>query len=220
MVGVLCWYDEPADALAAAVAGFARVCDQIVAIDGSYALYPQGRARSLPEQAEAVLASCEAAGAGCLVHRPSEPFYGNEVEKRNLSLRLAATFDPSWVIVFDGDFQMTSCREDSVLHDLTTTGRHVGAYTIRDEHGAQAFRGVYRWTSDLRYERTHYDVRGTYEGETLRLREDATAFNVAIEVAHRPDKRPAARRADWLRYSALRDKLGVETPERIPEMVA
>lgn len=220
IVGILSWYDEPAEMLAASVSGFARVCEEIVAVDGAYALYPQARPRSAPEQAEAVLAACEAAGVGCTLHRPRQVFYGNEVEKRNLTLRLAAAFDPSWVVVFDGDFQVTGCQEEVVLHDLATTSLHVGAYTIRDEHGETRTRSVYRWTPDLRFERTHYDVRGTYDGETLRLREDAPAFDVAIEVAHRHGRRSAARRGAAARYAELRNMYGIEVPEHTPEMVA
>lgn len=220
IVGVLCWYEEPPEALATAVAGFARVCDQIVALDGAYALYPAGRPCSAPGEAEAILAACEAAGVGCIVHRPRELFAGNEVEKRNLSLSLAAAFEPSWVIVFDGDFRVTWCVPEAVRWDLVNTTANVGSYSLRDEHGFGRLAGVYRWTHDLRYVSTHYDVRGTYNGAEVRLREVGSELMLNLEAVHRHDQRSAARKNGMTVYSERRDAYGVETPDRMPELVA
>lgn len=218
IVGALAWYDEPAEVLAASVAGFAQVCDQIVAVDGAYALYPHGRPRSLPEQGEAILLAAEAAGTGCLVHRPRDVFYGNEVGKRNLTLALAEAFEPDWVVVFDGDFVVSRCLADSVRHDLETTSMNVATYGFGDRHGMARFRGIYRWTPDLRYGNAHWDVRGSYDGKELRLREDGPAVDVALEVTHR--ERGAARKAAAARYAQVRDAQGVEHRDRMPELVA
>lgn len=104
--GLLSWYDESPAWLATAVAGMGRVCDEIVAVDGAYALYPSARPRSSPQQAEAVLQAAEAAGVGCTIHRPREIFWGNEVEKRNLTIALASSVLESgrdWIVIFDAD---------------------------------------------------------------------------------------------------------------------
>lgn len=183
IVGVLCWYDEQPSMLAACAAGFARVCDTIVAVDGAYALYPGGRARSHPVQAEAILAACETQGAACVVHRPRDVFYGNEVEKRNLSLRLAAAFQPDWVMVIDADTTVMQTDPDAVRDTLANTSLLAATYTLLDtkdllDSPAAGYarttdvstewttraRFVYRWTDDLEYGPAHWTVSGTYNG--------------------------------------------------------
>ena len=76
VVGCLIWYDEQPSVLATAVAGFTRVCDTIVAVDGAFALYPQARPRSAPEQAETVRSVCESAGVGCVVYEAGKTLGG------------------------------------------------------------------------------------------------------------------------------------------------
>ena len=47
----------------------------------------------LAEQANGtftIQAAAETMGIGCVIHRPSDVFHGQEVEKRNLTLQLAA----------------------------------------------------------------------------------------------------------------------------------
>jgi len=169
------------------VSGFARVCDQIVAVDGGYALYPGARARSHPEQAEAVTIAAESAGAGCLVHRPKDVFFGNEVEKRQLSLSLAAPFltpEEDWIVVFDADNHVLQANPDVVRSDLAKTDRNVATYTVLDGKDLLAnpktadlartkalstewthrTRGIYRWTPDLTYGPAHWFIQGTYGG--------------------------------------------------------
>lgn len=185
IAGVLCWYDESPATLAVAVAGMARVCDVIVAVDGAYALFPGARARSHPDQAEAILNAAETQGAACLVHRPNEVFFGNEVEKRQLSVDLAGrllTPGRDWVLVFDADFQLMICEPDLVRQTLEETERNVVTYTILD--GADLLadpatfavaladdvdtewtvrdREIFRYTDDLAYGPAHYFVSGSY----------------------------------------------------------
>ena len=192
IVGVLSWYDESPSWLAHAVAGFGRVCDEIVAVDGAYSLYPGARPRSNPDQAEAILAAAETMGVGCTIHRPKDVFFGQEVEKRNLSLALAApllTPGEDWVMIFDGDYQMMLCEDPAFVRSvLETTDKNVATYTILDGHDPLADedsvavtmdidtewtirdRGIFRWTEDLRYGPSHFFVKGTYDGETQWLR--------------------------------------------------
>jgi hypothetical protein len=190
IVGVLSWFDESPSWLATAVAGFARVCDQIVAVDGAYALYPGGRARSRPDQAEAILGAAEAAGAGCVIHRPRDVWFGNEVEKRNHSLFLAAALSPDWVMVFDADYHVLQLDAEAVRRELAATDCNVGTYTILDGKDLQEdeyiakyareryadtewttkTRDIYRWTDDLAYGPKHFTISGTYDGERRWIR--------------------------------------------------
>lgn len=191
IVGLLSWYDESPAWLAAAVSGFARVCDEIVAVDGAYGLYPGARERSHPDQAEAVVLTCEAMNVGCTLHRPRAPFFdGNEVQKRNLTLGLAAPLEPDWVLVFDADMHVIRCDVEIVRAELERTDLDVATVTLLDgkdllgdektatlardidfdTEWTMRARHVYRWTDDLAYGPAHYTVSGTYGGEKRWLR--------------------------------------------------
>ncbi len=194
VVGVLTWYDESASWLSTAVCGFGRVCDEIVAIDGAYSMYPGARPRSHPDQAEAILAACETMGIGCTIHRPSDLFYGQEVDKRNVSLKYAGarlTPGEDWIMVFDADYQIMLLEDPAIVREkLENTDKNVVTYTILDGHDILADevtaevcmdvaidtdwtirdRGIFRWTDDLRYGPSHFFLQGTYDGEVEWLR--------------------------------------------------
>lgn len=191
LVGLLIFYDESPSWLASCVAGFARVCDTIVACDGAYALYPGARPRSHPDQAYAIQDACESQGAGCVIHRPKDVWWGNEVEKRQHAVRLAGALEPDWLLVFDADYLVMLCEDPQFTRQLIANTDHdVCTYTLLDGKDVMADdylaayaqqrpidhewtfrdRGIFRYTPDLRYGPTHYCVRGTYDGEERWLR--------------------------------------------------
>lgn len=249
IVGVLSWYDESPAWLAAAVAGYGRFCDAIVACDGAYALFPGARPRSHPDQADAIVAACEAADVECVVHRPRDVYWGNEVEKRNQTLALAGSIRPDWVVVFDGDYLPMRVEPDRIRGELEQTDRNVATYTLLDgkdmlsdeatadlaAHSAidtewtLRDRGLFRWTPDLRYEGTHYMVRGTYGGQDVWVRgpelhretagQSVSAFdlNARLVVVHRRHKRALVRQYGADGYYRNREVAGVE---RLEELVA
>lgn len=173
--------------LAEAVHGLAKVADHVVAVDGAYALFPSAKTRSHPEQAEAIIRACETENVPVTIHRPNQLFVGNEVEKRNLSLRLAGVFaEPGdWVLVWDSDFHLVMCEPKLVRHQLENTDLLAATYTILDgtdlmadehrRHWSQVrpadwewtvrTRCVYRWAADLAYTSSHFVMAGTYDGE-------------------------------------------------------
>lgn len=248
VVGCLCWWDESPSWLATAVAGFARVCDHIVAVDGAYALFPGARARSRPDQAEAVLQAAEAAGASCTVHRPNDVFWGNEVEKRNLSLQLAAphlTHYEDWVCVFDADMHVLQVTPEAVRRDLAETDQHVATYTVLDGQDLLALPGsdlaverdvstewtvrmrhIYRWLPNLKYGPAHYSVSGNLNGDLVWLRGgerddtlDPLQLESSLVVHHRRQHRAKVRRDAADGYLHARDHAGVERVEDIDRLV-
>ena len=62
IVASLIWYDESPAWLAATLHAIVPHINHLVAIDGAYALYPQGNHWSRPDQHEIILYSCQAAG--------------------------------------------------------------------------------------------------------------------------------------------------------------
>lgn len=181
IVGVLSWYDELPQWLSTSVAGFSRVCDHIVAVDGAYALYPGARPCSHPAQAEAIMGAAEAAGVACTIHRPNRLFFGNEVEKRNLTFDLAAPFlsEGDWVMVFDADCHVFKVNPEFVRGELERTDALLANYTVLnveyeafdDPTTARVYKeddydyettsrtnDIYRWHPSLRYGPQHWLV--------------------------------------------------------------
>jgi len=189
IVGSLIWFDESPAMLASAVAGLGKIVDEIVAVDGAYALFPGARPRSHPQQAEAIIRAAETENVGLTIHRPKDIFWGNEVEKRNLSLRLAAPFctsDRDWILVWDSDYHLLMADPEVVRAELEQTDKLAATYTIlegEDYWAGNAFlrtysqqrpvdtswtlrtRGIYRWAPDLAYHDAHFVMKGTYDGE-------------------------------------------------------
>jgi hypothetical protein len=240
IIGVLSWYAESAAWLSTAVAGFGRVCDTIVAVDGAYALYPQGRAHSMPDQREAILAAAEAAGCGCVIHQPQTVWEDNEVGKRNHTLdlvRALGTEGEDWVIVFDGDYQMMQAYPDVVRRRLEETHLNVATYTMLDgkdlmaddqsaslaqqmdistEWGVRT-RGVFRLLPNLRYVGKHWHVVGDDAGGwpltlfgNFNSEEPALQLENLLVVYHRREARAKVRNQAAEGYYKLRDELGVE----------
>lgn len=187
IVGCLVWYDEQPSMLAEAVHGLAKVVDEIVAVDGAYAMFPSATVRSHPDQTEAIVRAAETENVGLTVHRPRQLFFGNEIEKRNLSLQLAAPFceEGDWILAWDADYHLHRCDPAVVRHELETTDHLAATYTILEsvdymagndflkEYAVQRpvdtrytirTRGIYRWAPDLHYENAHFLMKGTYQG--------------------------------------------------------
>lgn len=245
IVGVLSWFDESPSWLAAAVAGMGRIVDTIVAVDGAYALYPGARARSLPQQGEAVMIAAEAAGVGCIIHRPRDVWFGNEVEKRNHTLDLAGTVcdEDDWVIVFDADLHMLQCNPALIRHELESTDCVVATYTVLDGKDFLAddkladyvkhrpidsewttrTRDIYRWHPTLRYGPLHWSVSRRLDGETVWLRgpfeeryqADPLRLDASLVCYHRTMDRMRSRRETADAYYQIRNKLNIEPRDRL-----
>lgn len=181
VIAVLCWYDESPTWLATTTASLAKCADHLVAVDGAYRLYPEGRGRSQNEQADAIVRAAEAVGIGLTLYQQDEPFAGNEVEKRSLSLRLAeaiATPYEDWYLVIDGDETVLEVAE-GVRARLASTDKDVATCGLTewmpdpfsDEARTQFTQTVYiepTWTvpvrrlyralPGLRYEDAHFVI--------------------------------------------------------------
>lgn len=192
--------------LATCVSGIARVADLIIAHDGAYALYPTARPRSHPDQAEAILRAAEATDVACMIYRPSEVYYENEVGKRNDGLRFCRALlesNEDWLFVIDADFHVLRCEPERVREELSQTPYDVATYTILDGGDWMAeearsklatqiamstewtikTRDAYRWTPSLEIGPTHYHYSRWDNGEQRWMRGPLTAAD-GLEDAH------------------------------------
>jgi hypothetical protein len=235
IIGLLSWYQESPVWLAATVASAAKVCDHLVAVDGAYFLYPDGRNRSGSEQAAIITDTATACGMGATVHTPQSTWEGNEVEKRSFMFRLAETVaqPDDWYFVLDGDEVILDIPDDFKAR-LAATDLDVGEVTFWEHqdpqqdpklakaarqfewsgHHRYPIRILFRAIPGLKVEGNHYTYI-TPDGRLLWGNQVESQQEPALDcrdllIEHRTHLRDLARRADAQRYYKTRDATGIE----------
>jgi hypothetical protein len=231
IIGTLCFYDEPPVWLASTVTSAAKLCDHIVCCDGAYGLFPGALRRPVSSAMahEAITHAATAAGIGLTLHVPTTPFLGNEVEKRNLMLRLAATVgEPmvDWVFTIDGD-EIVTYASSLVRTDLEDTILHVAETTTKEsspaeddrqreayEAGARPYRHLMRLLPNLRVAGAHWVYWGDHPDDgTLCLQgvrgvhrvEPALDLTHGVTKEHRHAWRGKQRQQNATDYYRVRD---------------
>jgi hypothetical protein len=219
VVGLLAWYDEPVIWLREAVDSAATLCDHVLAVDGAYALYPDGRAHSHPSQAAVILDAAHARRIGCTVHQPDRVWVGNQIEKRSLMFRLGREIGADWFFVFDADDVLVHVPADA-RERLERADEDVAVYTLG---GERYHRGLFRALPKLRVEDAHYHYLAERDGETVHLRGNEQAHRLEpflnltdLRVAHRKMTRSSERLASSAAYRRLIEAQALEktTPEQ------
>lgn len=237
LIACISWFYESPAWLAATVASAARICDHVVAVDGRYALFTHDMAFSPVAEAETIMEAAEGAGIALTLHRPTQPFWGNEVEKRNLLFSLAkchATEMEDWFIVLDGDTYIVE-HSPMVREELERTDALCANYAAEeymDPHNPEMPMAVarmqdlpsvtrtsitcmYRVIPDLAYEGTHYSISGTIGGEKVWVwghpqAADPLDLSQFLVVRHRNQLRTDERRRQAAAYYEDREKFGIE----------
>lgn len=239
IIGTLAWFNESSTWLVRTISSLARVCDHIVCVDGRYELFQHDMDWSPAPEAEAVLAAAEGVGVPLTLHIPRVPFHGNEVEKRNLLLRLAlvhAEIGIDWIFVCDADEYVVHVGEDFVSH-LTQVHTNVVACSLEEyfdpftqlgPDGGVAknlplpntwrtdVRRLYRALDGLQYVGTHFHVGGRrYNGAWEWLDGDgkveAYFLREELILRHENPRRVELRRQQAAMYYSARDELAIES---------
>lgn len=233
LIGLLSWYDEAASWLSAAIASHHRLgLTHLIAVDGAYALYPDGRARSGIEQHHAISDTCEGLGISSLIYTPPERWAGNEVEKRSFMFNLGLTIaqpEEDWFVIIDADHLVT--EPDDLTRILTNKkDKHAAEITLWERPDttipqAQQFpmprqhqstmRIAYRANPGLHCAGNHYtykDAAGrvlwTQDTPKQQLAPCIDATHIRIE--HRTRQRDLQRHQDSWAYYRRRDELEIE----------
>lgn len=234
IIASLIWYDESPAWLAATLHAIVPHIHHLVAIDGAYALYPEGRNWSRPDQHEIILYSCQAAGIGLTLHTPPMVWMGNEVEKRHHQLELAKMVaEPmtDWIMIVDSDEVILNWPPDTEKR-LAGTDLDVAEVTYLEHHpksmnpdqqpmhfnwGADASEGttrnLFRALPDLRQGHNHYTVHGG--NRTLRGNMSTHTLAGALDLKdlrldHRTHLRAKHRHDAQYIYYRRRDDYGIE----------
>lgn len=158
--GLLCWYEEPASWLVHTVTSLKGFCDGVIAVDGPYASFPGALRvpRSAPEQAEAILRACWGSDMALHLYSPMDPWWGEEVAKRNFMFEVADNVaeEGDWYFIVDADESIHRIPGDirKRLEESEQTVADVDIWTRPNEHypSPRLYRG-----RGVRVEITHYN---------------------------------------------------------------
>lgn len=244
LIGILSWYDESPSWLAACVASLARAgCSHLVAVDGAYRLYPDGRPHSGGDQHEAITRTAYGAGIGCTLHYPDRVWRGNELEKRQFCFKLASQVaEPNVDWYFINDADQIVIKASNLVGRLENTDLNVGETKLlefQDPHHSPKLaevvqtlsvprehpirvRNLFRAVPGLSLIGNHY----TYgvDGEVTKLWGSATGGDLLeealdlcdfVHIEHRTHLRDLARKESQMAYYKIRDELGIERPSQL-----
>lgn len=214
LIGILSWYDERPDWLAATVASLAKAqVEHLIAVDGPYALYPDTRPASPGEQHDAIRETARGAGMGLTLHVPAEPWIGNEVEKRTFCFQLAETVaEPyhDWYFLCDADAYIVNAIGH--IARLEGTDCDVAEIVMSERYdglgGFAPLRCIYRAIGGLHLDANHYTYR-TPDGRDLNNGVPACDLS-CVEMEHRIREPNSYRRQAQMAYYERRDREQVE----------
>ena len=234
LIGLLSLYAERPSWLAASVASY-RVAgiDHLVALDGAYALFPGGAARSPGVEADALMEICNAHDVGLTLVRPATTWAGNEVEKRTSLFRHAdalAVPNEDWYLNIDADELVTRALDGwrDALADTPLDCAELLLWEREDrdsEPCAQVdralrvdplshapIRKLFRAIPGIRCVGNHY-TWVTPDGRQLwgnRVKVPGLDLTEQLHVEHRTQYRGLLRRDASHEYYRLRDAAGIE----------
>jgi hypothetical protein len=220
IVALLSWYDEQPEWLHAAITSLHHLPTpvHVVAVDGAYADYPKGTARSNLDQYQAIHEATVAIDAGLTIHTPTSTWHGQECEKRTRLFRLGdhAAQPGDWFLILDADERITSCPPD--LPARLTTTFDVADVTFREPGplGPKTYPIpiLFRAIPGITVTGNHYTYR-TPDGRNLWGNAHTTRLEPRVDVTeltvdHLTGQRPPARREAAKTYYRTRDAAGYE----------
>lgn len=214
---LISWYDERPDWLAEAVKSVSTFSDQVIALDGSYGLYPNPCRKSPYEQARAIRETACEFKMGCTIVEPTKPWGGNEIHKRSTLFAIAEclTSENDWYFVLDSDEIVMTCPYHNLADILSKTNEDVGEVMVWEKSEFnRPFPKLFRAIKGIRVVGNHW----TYElpdgrrlwghGHRGKVLEPSANFHM-MRVRHRSD-RDAQREQDAQTYYQHRDIGGAE----------
>jgi hypothetical protein len=227
LIVLLSWYDEHPSWLENAILSLKPLdVDHIVALDGAYALYPDGKAESSQEEYEAIRQAGHEIGAVVDTYTPPNVWHGNEIEKRNYLFRLGwehvlaggEVETIPWFMVFDAD-EAVKRAPDNVKDRLGASPFDVGAVTLNEP--GHPMGTVTFATFPMFFRAQPIEVRGAHFryfaqdgrqlwGDAIRDQLEPRADLTDVVIEHRKLFRATDRKKAATTYYENRDASGVE----------
>lgn len=142
LTALLAWYDEPPSLLRQCVESLNGTVDLLVAVDGAYRRFPEGRPRSPSEQVDAIH---QAARMPVRPHFPDSLWEG-QLAKRDFMFRFGERFTTGgdWFLIIDAD---ETLDPGFPKHLLDGTEEDVGLLAFKD---SETLDGLTRYRSGVR----------------------------------------------------------------------
>lgn len=204
------WLGECVQSLA-----LARV-DYLVAADGAYQEFPfaHDRPASTPLERNAIQEAAIQCGIELTLHMRYKPYFGGEIEKRNLLFDLARQAwdltSRDWYLLIDSDEYIEHASPD-LKERLNVANADTACYELHNEHDTSAIRGLYRNQPGLCVRHSHYgyhNAAGDYlfDGGTT----PADDLTHHLQLRHRHHERSDERKAHAAAYYAIRDNMQLD----------
>jgi hypothetical protein len=195
IIAALCWYDEDPAFLTRIVRSLNGVADHLVAVGGRWELFPEAEHDRADDEIAALEAAAAAIGLEMSLHERLVGAWPSQVEKRDRMMQWAAEHG-DWILVVDGDEEITRADMDVVRAELEATDLHVAQaltvpmnrswpYSEMPTH-PRPVRKLYR--AGTRVERAHNGYR--FDGEWLQgdtahvVPAEALDLSASLHVAH------------------------------------
>lgn len=222
IVALLSYFDEQPEMLVDLVESLARAgVAGIVAVDGAYAEYPDATGTTGIDQALAITGTAVENGMFATVHIPSEPWAGNEIEKRTFLFALGHQYvEPGedWLWVVDGD-EIVLIDDTIVerLHStLSTTDAHVAKVGLHEKNaGHWMLRMLFRSQPSGIFVGPYHAKYITGDKRVLwaschQGQEDPAVTVPMVHVLHRPLERLPERKVRRRQYAERAVLLGLD----------
>lgn len=215
LTAAICWFDEPTEHLDRCVRSLAGIVDNLVAVDGRWAPYPDPRDTSPPEQALAIKNAGRAADVETTIRIAGAPLgWPSQITKRAASLQIATQLGADWILVIDADEHVNTDADTSRIRaQLEQTIRDVATITIRNVSGHDQLNVD---QPRRRLFRAGTTVTGWHNGYTLNGRalagdpplEPALDLRDALRISHHARARSPERNAAATAYRHARARQG------------
>lgn len=213
LVALLSFYDEPPEFLHRMISSLPQAgITDLVALDGAYALYPNGTASSPEEQHDALDEACTAAGIRLHLHIPATTWHGNEVEKRTRLFELGerVTSEHDWYLITDGDEEIRNADPYLAGHLAGTVFDVAQCELIEPDKTHPGFPKFFRAIRGLHCKANHYTY-ATPDGRYLWGNAVTTRLEpripVDVSIIHHAKARSPRRRTASVGYYLHRDNV-------------
>lgn len=218
---MMSFYEDDPRWLREAIASLTPLApDLLVAVDGAYEAFPDGKNTSSPDRHAAILEAAIAHDMEVLLHVPTRTWVGSEVGKRSamLDLALSRAKPDDWLCVFDTDYCL-DCPIDArqIMDNTTIDAIEVGIFEGRLPDGTPStykLRMLMRATPGMKMADNHYTYVLPDGREHKILSKDSTVEALdmpELEVWHRKYERSAERLERQRVYYEKRDTRGMES---------
>jgi len=222
VTAALAWWNERPEDLVSCIEGIANVADRVVALDGSYARYPEATVSSCRDEYAAIVDTATRLGLDHMVLRPSRLWRG-QVEKRNV-LYAIASVGSDFMVVVDADHIIHADRSE-VRTFLETTNadvinvpfetpvnpvRSLSDSAVGVWHEGMAgstimLPHIYRALPNIRVESRHWCISALKDGQRVWLWNCGSgypdAIHTVIPIPYRVEHRALFRTAEQIRMS-------------------